>query len=423
MSLTLTPDEGVLMSVPVTSSFTDGLSNLLPGVETPALQRERTQHLPPGFYQVQVRGVHRLEDELPPGVSSGEEHGISRSVRLQVVHNGIDMLNVLIVLADLYIDPTQEVNIAGSIPPLIGAGVCLSIGGSECAKHIAFASQPVIDLLLGSNTTRLFAHQLLARIALGRHGSHLIHTQHYAPLWGLSVEVDDGPLFWANSGSSSSLACSLTRLPNHRSCKRHRKPSLRKSAPTRLGLIGISRCSLRYVASLSNVQAPKGRGGSHFICLGSVRAVAITSLTCSRVYVGGRPTLGSSPKEATPPLLKRAIQRRTVMRFRCNCCAMAFTRSPRLASQMIPARSTVRAGRVRAWASLRTVSTSSLLISRKLINRGIPPPSFSACLHCIYNLQFAPLRMTNGDMVLKFNGLATHLILRCAQNDKGHLCR
>jgi hypothetical protein len=209
---------------------------------------------------------------------------------------------------------------------------------------------------------------LLAWIALGRHRSHLVNTQHYASLWGLSVEVDYGPLFWANSGSNSSLACSLTRLPNQRSWKRHRKPSLRKSAPTRLGLIGMSQCSLRYVASLSNVQAPKGRGGSHSICLGSVRAVAITSPTCSRVYVGGRPILGSSAKEATPPWLKRAIQRRTVMRFRCSCSAMALTRSPRLASQMISARSTVRAGRVREWASLRTVSTSSLLISRKLIN-------------------------------------------------------
>jgi hypothetical protein len=32
---------------------------------------------------------------------------------------------------------------------------------------------------------------------------------------------------------------------------------------------------------------------------------------------------------------------------------------------------------------------------------------------------FAALRMTKGERVPKFDGLTTHLILRCAQNDKG----
>ncbi len=374
MSAALAPDKGVFMSIPVSTSCMHSLLYLLPGGKTPALQSQRAQHLPPRLDEVQVSSIHGLENELPSRMSSREEHGINRAVCLQVIHNRVHMLYLC---AQLSIHPTEEIDIVGSGSAGVASGVCLPISRSERSKDISFAPQPIIDLLFGSCATRFSSspskfHKLLARVALDRHRSHLIHTEDYASLWGLGVELDDGPLFWANCGSSSSLACSLTRLPNQRSWKRHFKPSLRKSAPTRLGLIGMSRCSFRYVASLCKVQLPKGRGGSHSICLGSVRAVAITSPTCSCVYVGGRPILGSSAKAETPPLLKRSIQRLTVMRCSCNCPAIEFTRSPRLASHMMRALSTVRDGWVREWASLRTASRSSSVTSRKLISRGIP---------------------------------------------------
>jgi hypothetical protein len=97
------------MSVPVRGSFMHSRSYLLPGIESPTLQRKGAQHLPPRLDQLQVRRIHRLEDELPPWVRGREEHRISRPMCLQVVHDCVYMLNVA---TNMEVHPTQKVDIA-----------------------------------------------------------------------------------------------------------------------------------------------------------------------------------------------------------------------------------------------------------------------------------------------------------------------
>src|SRR3954447_8055680 len=61
------PGERVAMLVPVRRRLFNRLGDLLPGLEPPALQRQRLQHLPPRLDRVEIGRVHRPEDELPPG--------------------------------------------------------------------------------------------------------------------------------------------------------------------------------------------------------------------------------------------------------------------------------------------------------------------------------------------------------------------
>jgi hypothetical protein len=85
----------------------------------------------------------------------------------------------------------------------------------------------------------------------------------------------------------------------------------------------------------------------------------MTSATCAGVYVGGHPARGRSASPASPAALKRLIQRRTVSGSTPCASAIAPAVAPPYACQMIRARSTARAGAVRACARRSSVVRSS----------------------------------------------------------------
>src|SRR4029450_13901488 len=73
------------------------------------------------------------------------------------------------------------------------------------------------------------------------------------------------------------------------------------------------------------------------------------------VFAPGREPDGAGARDpaspSRPAAWKRWIQTRTAWAVRRSCSAMRVTSSPRLARQMMRARSTCRAGAVRGWAS------------------------------------------------------------------------
>lgn len=83
------------VGVPIQGGVVDGLADLLPRLEAAAFEGEGAQHLPPGFDQVQVGGVGRLEDELPAAVGQGEEQHIRGAVDVEVIAERVDALGVL----------------------------------------------------------------------------------------------------------------------------------------------------------------------------------------------------------------------------------------------------------------------------------------------------------------------------------------
>jgi hypothetical protein len=90
----------------------------------------------------------------------------------------------------------------------------------------------------------------------------------------------------------------------------------------------------------------------------------MTSLTCSGVYVAGRPGRGASCNQASPRRLKCFSQARTVAWQRRNSWAMVAAHCPWWASQIMRAHSTMRAGSIRECASRWIVSTSSAVMGR-----------------------------------------------------------
>jgi hypothetical protein len=88
--------------------------------------------------------------------------------------------------------------------------------------------------------------------------------------------------------------------------------------------------------------------------------------------------------------LNRLSQSRTVSPSRPTSRAMAGTRQPWLASQMILARSTARAAAVREWASCRTVSSSSAVSERTWSAMGKPAGCASSIIPV--HLRDGPLR-------------------------------
>src|SRR3954467_15305508 len=76
-----TPQEGVLVLVPVRGGTADGFFDLGPSLEAAALARERAQDLPPRLDQVQVSRVDRLEHELPARMGEREDQPVGCAVR------------------------------------------------------------------------------------------------------------------------------------------------------------------------------------------------------------------------------------------------------------------------------------------------------------------------------------------------------
>src|SRR5579859_26845 len=94
MPSTSAPYIRMAMGIPVACGGGDGGADLLPGLEAPALERQGAQHLPPGFYEVEVGGVDRLEDELPARVGQRPEQHVGGPVRAQVVLDRVDRLGL-----------------------------------------------------------------------------------------------------------------------------------------------------------------------------------------------------------------------------------------------------------------------------------------------------------------------------------------
>src|SRR5215470_15693005 len=83
--------------------------------------------------------------------------------------------------------------------------------------------------------------------------------------------------------------------------------------------------------------------------------------------MAGRPERGRSCKPSSPSALKRLSQVRTVSCVNSSSCAIAGTRVPALASRMIRARSTSRAGAVRERANLSMAVCSSAVSFRNFM--------------------------------------------------------
>src|SRR5262245_12690004 len=290
-----------------------------------------------------------------------KQEDITRAMCAQVINNRIDTIEIR---RQPRVDPLKKVYPVDCRAGSVGRRQRLSSHWSKRSEDIAFITSPVVDLLPGplrrSPRFGLWqsARQLMSRIALGSDRAHFVHTNHRAVFRRVGVERFNEPLFLANSGS--------TRSPNQVSCVRQRRPSAINSSSIRLRLISIFFSSLRYVSRRSSVQHAKGCPS----CCGSLKAVAMTSATCSALYVAGRPERGRSANPSSPSLLNRLSQLRTVISVSSNSRAMAGTRFPLLARRMIRARSTSRAAAVRDRASFAIAAFSSCVNVRSLIAIG-----------------------------------------------------
>src|SRR5690348_5828747 len=169
-----TPEERVLVRVPVRGGAPDGLFDLRPSLKAAALQRQRAQDLPPRLDQVQVGRVLGLEDELPTRVSERKQEDISGAVEVEVVHHRVDP-------RDPGIDPAlyraEEINPVCGGTARIGFRKCIPCGWSEGAEDVALTASAVVDLLLGPlrfGTGRL--DHAPARVAPGRLRPHLVEA-------------------------------------------------------------------------------------------------------------------------------------------------------------------------------------------------------------------------------------------------------
>src|SRR5712692_6226961 len=306
MAAPAAPDEGMTMGVPIGRGGDDGRLELVPGLEAFAFEGERAQGLPPRFDQVEVGGVLGLEDELPARMGQGEEQHIERTVGAEVVEHRIDAFSIG---RQPRLDLRQEVHPVRNCAPTVWGGERRARGRDEGTEDVATTTPAIVDLLSGAGSAvvgRARPHGTTAGETLGGFGSHLVEADDDTLRRWLAVELNDGPLFWANSGS--------TRSPNQVSWVRQRMPSAIRISSTRLRFIVTCFCSARYATNRSSVQQANGSARS----AGLARTAAISALTSSGVYVFGAPARGASAKPATPRAAKRVSQRRTVGSQRCN---------------------------------------------------------------------------------------------------------
>jgi hypothetical protein len=205
-----TPEERMAVPVPVGGRLRDGAADFLPRREPPPLQRQALEHLPPRLDQVEVGGVLRLEDELPPRVRQAKQQHVGGPVRLQVVDDGVHPLGLG---RDPRLGPLQEVGPVGGAAARVGMRQGFPGGRAEGAEDISFAAAAVVDLLLGSTggaaltvgpVPRRGDDGLLAGDALGCLRPHLVKADDDRTRGRLRVEALDRPLFAAKSGSTRS---------------------------------------------------------------------------------------------------------------------------------------------------------------------------------------------------------------------------
>jgi hypothetical protein len=143
MASAVAPDERMPMPVPVGRRLVDGPAHLLPRLEPTPLQRQRLEHLPPRLDQVQVRGVHRLEDELPAGMRQAEQQHVGRPVGTQVVEDRVDPRDLR---RDPRLDVPEEVGPVRRRAAAVGAGEGLAGGRAEGAEDVPLAAAAVVGL-------------------------------------------------------------------------------------------------------------------------------------------------------------------------------------------------------------------------------------------------------------------------------------
>ncbi len=167
------PDKRMLVGIPVGGGFLDRFLDLLPVLKAFALERQRAQDLPPGFDQVQVGRIGRLIDKLPTRMMNHEEQQVTAVMHLQIVHNRID---ALFVGWDLLVDIAEEVHKMHGTAARVALRPTVSGGLPQRSIDIAKGSASIIDLLLGTlGRAGVHTNRLLAWIALGGDGSHLIN--------------------------------------------------------------------------------------------------------------------------------------------------------------------------------------------------------------------------------------------------------
>ena len=354
MRTTFGPYKKMTRSIPAGSGSLNGLADLLPGMKASSFERQRTQHLPPGFNQVEIGGVPGLKDEYPAGMAQTEEQHVRCAVSTEVIDNGIHAFHFRWYSS---IDLGQAIHSVDGRASGIGPSESSANQRAERTEDVACAPLPhVVCLLPGA---LIPTKHVLARITLSTLWVHLVQTYDATGLGWVRIQLLSPPLFRAKSAA--------TRLPHQASWVRHRKPSSRDTSSIRLRFIPMPLNSLRYVSRRSRVQLAKGKPS----VWGFVNDSALTLLPSSDADVGGRPAACSSFSPLTPVSLKRLIDGRSVSLLRPTTRTMSGNLSPWRERQMTWARSTSRAGTVLDRANRSMVSCSALVYSRTRNSRGM----------------------------------------------------
>src|SRR3954465_863751 len=195
MAPTASPNEGMLVLVPVGGGAFNRLLDLGPGLEASPFQGQGAQHLPPRLDQVEVGRVLGLKDELPAGMEQAEQQYVRRAVSAEIVSYRIDPLDCGI---DPGLDLAQEVDPVGCSSAIIRVSKGRAVGRLEGSENVAAAPPAVVDLLFGPfGLGRSRFHELLAWKAPRCLWAHLVQADHYAARWRRGVELlDDPPFFW-----------------------------------------------------------------------------------------------------------------------------------------------------------------------------------------------------------------------------------
>src|ERR671913_606891 len=140
MAPTASPDEGMLVLIPVGGGAFNRLLDLGPGFESSTFQSQGAEHLPPGLDQVEVGCILGLEDELPARMEQAEQQHVGRAVSAEVVSDRINPLDRRI---DPGFDLAQEVDPVGCRSAIIGLRQGRAAGWLEGPENVAAAPPAV----------------------------------------------------------------------------------------------------------------------------------------------------------------------------------------------------------------------------------------------------------------------------------------
>lgn len=181
------------MSIPVGGGRVNRVNDLLPSSKPAPFEGERAQRLPPGLNQVQVRRILGLIDELPARMMQREEQQVVAMMDIQIVHDGVDTLNLG---GELGIDMAEKVDEVRDGAPSIVVRPTLPRRFPQGSKDIAFATASIVNLLLGTlGWTNVHIDGLLTGIALGTHRSHFVDVEDGTVFSRAAPERFESPLF------------------------------------------------------------------------------------------------------------------------------------------------------------------------------------------------------------------------------------